>query len=460
MALNAPDTGRVSQFENTVVDFVKNQRGCFITLTQDQAFLSILRKVLTKDLALGGADMLIPVLEDAKVSKTIAQAEKLNMYPFLFIERYFNGQDTTPIIKQLGELFPKLFIVVLTVEIAKHRVMYLHELGVDNFIAKPVSAATIIEKLAFTIKPQSKLGELIDEAKSHLEAGEPARAKALAAEILGLKPGSAAGLMVLGDAEYAMNNTAGAREAYLEASRNADLYLEPLRKLADLSEGMGDLEGALGYLEKLDGMSPLNSERKIDMGEINLELGYDERAQYFFDAAITQVSNTAMEHIAELAERVAKIYENRDPVRAEMYFRKALDAKTKNLTREDMRLFNHLGVSLRKQGKWQDAIMEYKRALQIDPKDSSIHYNMGMAYVEGESLMDALHSMEKAVALNPDLALTSSGVAYNMGLVFMKNNRQDVARQCFEAALSQDPGLDAARKALKKLQPPQRERGR
>lgn len=172
-----------------------------------------------------------------------------------------------PVIGQLKAAFPKLLIVALTIDVERHRIMYLHELGVDNFIAKPASAGTIIEKLAFTIKPQSKLGELIDKAKNYLDARRPEKAKDVAAKILELKPSSAAGLMVLGDAKSALGRT---KEAYLEASRNADLYLEPLRKLAQLAERVGDLEEALGYLEKLDKLSPLNSELKLTWGKLIL----------------------------------------------------------------------------------------------------------------------------------------------------------------------------------------------
>ena len=443
---------KISQYEDTVAEFVQKQRGCFVVLSQDQSFLSILRTVLTKDMALVAADLIIPVQEAAMLTKTIKHAEKLYMSPFLFIERSFKGQDTTPLINQLKTAFPKLFIIVLSIDVERHRIMYLHELGVDNFIAKPVSASTIIEKLAFTIKPQSKFGELIDKAKAHLEEGQPEKAKELSEQILELKPGSAAGLMVLGDAECAMGKTKAAKEAYLEASRNADLYLEPLRKLARLAERVGDLEEALGYLEKLDKLSPLNSERKIDMGEINLELGNDNRAEQLFNAAITQISNDAMDHIAALAAQIAKIYEKDDPERAVNYFRKALDAKTRNFTREDMRLFNRLGVALRRQGKWEEAISEYRRALEIDPQDDTIYYNMGMAYVEADNLLDALECMEKALSLNPELPRASAGVAYNLGLVMFKNARRAEAKRCFKIALEQDPNLAAAKQALKKLE--------
>lgn len=40
------------QYEATVIDFVQNQKGRFIVVTDDQAFLSVLRTVLNKHLML------------------------------------------------------------------------------------------------------------------------------------------------------------------------------------------------------------------------------------------------------------------------------------------------------------------------------------------------------------------------------------------------------------------------
>ena len=176
-------------------------------------------------------------------------------------------------------------------------------------------------------------------------------------------------------------------------------------------------------------------------------VGLIQRAQN----GLRLASNSA-QHIAELAAQIAKIYEKENPARAEAYIRKALNAKSKNLTREDMRLFNKLGVALRKQGKWQEAVVEYQRALEVDPQDDTIYYNMGMAYAEAENFSDALKCMEKALSFNPDLPYVAPGVAYNVGMVMFKSARRAEAKRCFEAALEQNPNFEPGKQALKNLQ--------
>ena len=440
-----------SQYENTVIDFVQKENGCFIAVTDDSTFMGVLRAVLNKDLALGALDLLITVQDSEQIIKVVKDTDAAGRIPMLFIERRFKEQDAAPIIQQLKNTFPKTLIIVLTTDIQKHRIMYLHEIGADNFIAKPVSANTVVEKMAFTIKPQSKLGQLIDAGKAYLVEGNPKKAKEIALQVLEMKPGSAAGLMVLGDAEMALGDSTAAKAAYQEACNNADMYLEPLRRLAQLAEKTGNLEEALEHLEQLDRLSPLNSERKITMGEINLNLGNEDKAHELFDKAIAQVSKEAMDHISSVAERVATIYAAVDPAKSEVFLRKALNAKTRYLSREDLRLFNQLGVSLRKQGKHMEAIEEYKSALKIDAKNTATLYNMGMAYHEANLLPEAGKCMEKALELNEQILYSSPNVAYNMGVILAKTNAKAKAKQCFEAALAQAPDMKQAIVALEKI---------
>lgn len=442
---------RSSSYDKTVIDFVTKDSGCFIAVTDDAAFLSLLRTVLYKHLGLVSPEILITVHEPRQILKAVKDADDEKKKPFIFIERSFNGQDMAFMIKQFKAAYPKALILVLTVEVERQRIMYLHEMGADNFIAKPVSAQTVIEKMAFTIKPQDELGMLIEKGKSLLQNGDPQAAKEIAGKILTVKKGSSAALMIIGDAELAMGDMEAAQKAYQEASDHAPLYLEPLRKLADLAEKMGNWEGCLGYLEKLDKLSPLNSDRKISMGEINLNLGNEEKAHTLFDLAMQQITKEAMSQIGALAERVAAIYTDKDPARSEEFLRKALQAREKYLTREDIRIFNQLGISLRRQGKWQQAVDEYDKALKLAPDDAGLYYNRGMAFMEGGSYSEARKSMDRSMKLDPKLPYSSAGVAYNMGIVFFKGGVRENARTCFEIALELNPNLAQAKAALAKL---------
>ena len=42
---------------------------------------------------------------------------------------------------------------------------------------------------------------------------------------------------------------------------------------------------------------------------------------------------------------------------------------------------SNLGIALKKQGKFPDAVSSYQRALQIKPNYAEAHYNLGITYL-------------------------------------------------------------------------------
>jgi tetratricopeptide (TPR) repeat protein len=444
----SPEQLKTAAYEKTVAEFLRKEEGFFTLMTDDQSFIKLFRSVLIGRLGFAADNVFLSLQNTEKLFKIIKDRDTGGYRTFVVIERLFRGRDMTPRIREIKESFPKSPVLVLTTGVERDRIVYLHEVGADNFIARPVSSDTIVEKAAFTLKPQTELGQAIDIAKGFLQAGEPEKARLAAARILAIKPGSAAGLMVLGDAEAALGNTEDAKQAFKQAAEGAGLYLEPLRKLAALSEATGALEECLNYLEQLDNLSPLNLERKLGMGELNLQLGRNEQAQALFEYVVDQAAREAMDIMASMAERVASIYAAKDPPRAEMFLRKALDVKQEVYSMEDLRIFNQLGINLRRQGKWRDAVTEYKRAMRIAPDDAGLHYNLGMAYAQGEQMTDAVRCVEKALALDARFVGVSDTVAFNMGYVLLKNGRKGKAKECFETARRLNPANAAAARAL------------
>jgi tetratricopeptide (TPR) repeat protein len=444
----SPEQLKVAAYEKTVAEFLRKQQGFFTLMTDDQSFIKLFRSVLVGRLGFAADNAFLTLQNTEKLFKIIKERDTGGYRTFVVIERLFRGRDMTPRIREIKESFPRSPVLVLTMGVERDRIVYLHEVGADNFIARPVSSDTLVEKAAFTLKPQTELAQAIDAAKSLLQAGRPEQARQAAGSILALKPSSAAGLMVLGDAEAALGNTDAAKQAFRQAAEGSGLYLEPLRKLAALSESTGALEECLCYLEQLDTLSPLNLERKIGMGELNLQLGRNEQAQVLFEYVVDQAAKEAMDIMVSMAERIASIYAAKDPPRSEFFLRKALAVKQEVYTLEDLRIFNQLGINLRRQGKWREAVTEYKRALQIAPDDAGLHYNLGMAYAQGEQMADAARCAEKALALNAGFAGISDTVAFNIGYVLLKNGRKDKAKECLETARRLNPANTAAARAL------------
>lgn len=439
---------RTQQYGKTVADFAVKDNGCFFVLSHDATFVRNLRSTLNKELVVG-TDLIRALTEPAKFLSEIKSPLFKDRQILLLIERVLDGRNTLAFIRQFKESFDNVYVIVLTGEVDKSVLVLLHEMGVDNFITKPASMDTIIEKIAFTIRPQSKLGQMLDTAKDYLARGLAREALALADKVLAdVKPGSAAALMIQGDAHKAMGNVEGAVASYEAAAEGAYMYLEPLKRLAALYQDTGDVDNQLTYLQKLDRLSPLNVERKVDMGSIHLQKGESEKAEALFGEAVAGATKEAMGIIEEIKRSIAERCLERQPDMAERYFRSIIDDKKEGLSREDIATFNRLGIALRRQGKWEDAVSEYGRALEISPKDENILFNMAVAYTEGGKHVDAVGSVEKALELNPTFYVESPVTCFNIGVMYMNARVGTKARLFLKKALELDPDHQGAQKLL------------
>ncbi|ATD81845.1 MULTISPECIES: tetratricopeptide repeat protein [Desulfovibrio] len=450
MASDPALKARQTSYQDTVINYISKEGGHVIALTDDQAFSTQLRLTLAKELGLSAPGQFTALTDPRHLPDELRNLLQRHPAPLLFLERSIGGQDLSFLVGQIKQAYTALKIIILTSEVQRDRLMLLHEVGADNFIAKPVSMNTLIEKMAFTIKPQGKLGQAIDLAKGLLERKEYTQALAASRKILEIKPGSAAAYLVMGDAHRGLAEYDLAREAYEAAAAAADLYLAPLQRLAEMYEYLGDRENQLRYLQKLDHISPLNVNRKVSLGEVHLALGNTEQAEDFFDRALVQMNREAVEGLSALSGRIAGVYAERDPLKAEKFLRNSLDVKGKYLSKSDLALFNQLGISLRKQGRWQDAITEYKRAVRIAPEDANLYYNMGMAFAEGQDFLQAKANLLKALDMDPDLYRASVTIAYNYGAVFLQSREKQRAAQFFQAALDMEPGHAGARRGLER----------
>ncbi|MFP4315925.1 MAG: tetratricopeptide repeat protein [Desulfovibrionales bacterium] len=438
---------RIETFGATIISFLENDSGCFIAYSDDKIFLKTLRTLLIKNLAVN-SDCLFSSTNPALIMEQIKSLALKKQRIMLFVERVVNGRSTTDFVENIKTLYEDILCIVLSSEVNKGALVYLHEMGVNNFIIRPFSMNTLIEKMAMTIRPQTKIGDLIDKGKNRLQNAEFTEVLKITDMILDLKPDSAAALMLKGDAYRGLGQKDKAVEAYQEASRSAKLYLEPLLRLADFYREEGDVQAQIDYLSKLDRLSPLNVRRKVTLGGLNIEIGNMESAESYFDEAITTATREAFSAISDIAMSIAEMCAGQEPVIAEKYCRKALDIKKDMLGKSDIEIFNKLGISLRRQGKWMESITEYKRALEISPEDPSLYYNIAMAYMEGRNYPQAMENLEKALSFDTLFHENSAPIAFNIGMIFFKNEHKDKAQEFFLKCRNIDPSFKPVQKVL------------
>jgi len=418
-------------------------------LCDDPLFVRALRTAVFKTLAIK-TDCLEIHQDPAQAIKSIRAYLGRKTPVLVLSDRVLRGRQTVEFLRNTKFAFPEAKFLVMTQETTKDELSQLYEIGVDSILTKPVSIDTLVEKMAGAIKPQGRISQLVQDARKALDLGDTKRVMEISQEILKLKAKSPVALMLIGDACLREGRRDEAIQAYESAHEGAKLYLEPLKKLADAHREMNE-DSYLRYMRKLDAISPLNTERKCEIGKVYARRSDMESADRFFSAAIENARREAMTHVERVITDISESVAESAPALAEKYYVQLLDMKGDDLTQDDMVIFNRLGIALRRQGKWREAVENYKKALTVVSTDERVLYNMGLAYADGQLHRMAVGAFEQVLRIKPDFYKTAPVVSFNLASAYAQAKDIDTARHYLNAALVQDPEHVASRRLLAKL---------
>jgi tetratricopeptide (TPR) repeat protein len=428
--------------DSIVHHFIEKNGGVIVYVSDDYGFTRALRNMVSRVIGLRG-DALQPFTSlDAAVDKCVELREQ--DIPFVvFIERMIDNRPSTDFIIRLSRECPEARMIVLTWEATQETVAYFFELGVARVLVKPASANKVIEELAAAISPPMELRRQMEHCAELLEARNYEAALEASDRILMIRPDSARGLAMRGDALMGAGRVDSAVQAYMAAHEANPIFMAPLIRLAEAFRDMED-ERALAYLKELDAISPLNPDRKIDIAEQHLRKGEHEQAERYLDQSVHAAERETRSMVGDLTERIVDAVSGVAPNLAVKYLNRVIDNK-RVLGRDDLVHFNRLGIILRGEGRWAEAVEVYKKALDIAPKDAVIHYNMGLAHWEGNERMTALDCFEKALEIDPGFYSGSVGAALNIGSLYLDLRYTDDAIPFFEHVLTLDPENDLGR---------------
>ncbi len=97
------------------------------------------------------------------------------------------------------------------------------------------------------------------------------------------------------------------------------------------------------------------------------------------------------------------------------------------------------GLALANQGKYEEAVAEYKKALEKDPEQPYILANMADAMSKANKNDDALAAYQKAITMKPD----DAAMYTNMGVLLGKMGKMAESQEAFKKAASINPGAAA-----------------
>jgi len=101
----------------------------------------------------------------------------------------------------------------------------------------------------------------------------------------------------------------------------------------------------------------------------------------------------------------------------------------------------NLGTALKERGFPVDAIACYEDAIRLRPGMSEVHFNLGLAFQSIGEFARAMACFQQAVALDP----RSADARYALGYLHANEDSRESALQCFEQALVLNPEYAEAR---------------
>ena len=114
---------------------------------------------------------------------------------------------------------------------------------------------------------------------------------------------------------------------------------------------------------------------------------------------------------------------------AERIFRLVIQREPKNAA-----AYNNLGIALRQQGKLEEAIASYNRAIELEP-NAILYNNLGNALSKQGKLEEAIASYNRAIELNPNYATAY----YNLGNALYDQGKLEEAIVSYNRAIELDP---------------------
>lgn len=282
-------------------------------------------------------------------------------------------------------------LLMVTAEMGRDEVMQAGEAGVNGYIVKPFVSKTLEDKIKSVLMARAAPPEhvkLLKAGESLVLQGDYEKALIFFEKAREIRDSARVNVNI-GETYEKKGDEAKARESYNAAIELNPLFIKAHLKSAALYEKQGNFDAALAAFKKTVEISPNNPGRHFAIGNLFLKKGDVVKAQEAYTIAVKQESALA----SEIAEELLK--SGKDDL-AEHFFRPSISKLAGNIN-----TYNRLGIALRRQGKWQEAIREYETAIKIDPRDAAIYFNMGKACLEGGQRERAYEAFSKALTIDP-----------------------------------------------------------
>ena len=290
--------------------------------------------------------------------------------------------------------------LMITGEVTDDIVAATAESDVSGYLLKPFKLNTLENRL-FTIVSSRHLpgtGEqMFIQAKKLVADNQALQALEILKKLT--KPPfkkQAKVISLIGECHRILGETDQASNHFSLALNINPRYLKSYSNMAGLLEEQGQYREARPYLEKAQKLSPLNPERLFRLGQNCLQTGDQEQAQQYLQEALQRGYADHSSKKSRLEAADVFLQAGLDHL-AEEFINKAIVEQPGNVN-----LYNRLGIALRRQKKYEEALDCYQKALDLAPQNEKVFYNLGILYFDMEDKEKAVWAFQTALKLKPD----------------------------------------------------------
>jgi tetratricopeptide (TPR) repeat protein len=289
-----------------------------------------------------------------------------------------------------------------------------------------------------------------DSADAHFNLGmlyakqrQPEQEQAAVAEFqeaLRLEPGMGAGRLALGQALLSLQKYSEAVPVILDYTRQEPKDGQGFYALGLAYEGVGKSDTAIDALERAASLSPKDADVHLQLGVRLARSGRtDDAIQQLQAAERIRPSDAETHHqLALLLEKAGETERARGE-RARFAALKSEGDKEAAIAR-----FNAEGNRFLSAGNPKAAAENYRKAVQLKPRDGKLHYNLSLALDKLGDIPSEQKELERAVELDPNLAVVHN----QLGLLALQGGQYAEAEQRFKKALAIDPKFAEAESNL------------
>ena len=211
-----------------------------------------------------------------------------------------------------------------------------------------------------------------------------------------------------------------------------------LLKLAEFQLIVKQHTQSLFTLERIRQLEPLNPEMFLMFGNVFFDMGKNDQAITAYQSAVENNPD-----LIDAWIKLGTLLSDKGSPIAEKYFDNALRVDSNNIDALHAKAY----FLSNKKDDLQGAIKLYKKINAIDPQYVDGYYNLGLIYLDMDSLDQAYKSFDLAIKFDPAFP----GAYYHRGHAAELQGNLEQAKSDFKNTLNLDPDYEAAKADLQRL---------